>query len=351
MKRTSLAATIDVPSILVENWTLETPITEHYLCGANELDFNAIYRKINRLFTHPRCPHRSSEMVWPCRACESSYLEAYWSSAAQLIDYFADFLHADRPKTCGFYKDYQQTLHLMNAVMLGKTNSELSECLRGPIVHAPSGNVERLSGTYNTGPYISGLKPWQQFLCAGGPGVAALHHNQSPEPDHVQYIPMGAIAIIKRHTERARAFAVEMGADVEALEEFDRHSLRFPEQTLEVQEYRSITGSTVSYHLINGAPPIIRHPGYEDEALERKKLSLALIDDSAAILQGIEAYEPVSGEAWEDGEEEDDEDEDEDEEAFDMWLVRECGGAGEGHLKNDLTNGWGKLFHNWRFTK
>lgn len=48
---------IDIPVIRVEDWEEDPPIAEKYICGDNEIDCMAVYRRIKRLPHHPGRGH------------------------------------------------------------------------------------------------------------------------------------------------------------------------------------------------------------------------------------------------------------------------------------------------------
>lgn len=118
----------------------------------------------------------------------------------------------------------------MNRVILGRRSTTADD-----LIHHNGGLTKR--ATYFIGGYKAGLKPWQQFLLNGSPGF-------EPEPKDLVYpedvrkvgdrlverhVPMGALALVQRHTARARALAAEHAqtdeVDDEAnfMADFDNH--------------------------------------------------------------------------------------------------------------------------------
>jgi hypothetical protein len=312
------SSSFNTPTILVEDWTQQPPTTRLYVCKDNELDVQTVYTQIKSLLIHPPCFHRHSNDSWPCQPCEAAFLSTYWSGAAYLLDYFADFLAIDTglmgsiwfhlldiwqegatwlpcqaildssstspnsvqlyTKARWFLQEYKETLDLMNVAIFGTKRVDMP---KESIIHPPSGDQSTVAGEYNTGPYLSGLKPWQQFLYDGSPGVAA--HFPPPvdnEHDHdtdtlprangcTRHIPMAAISIIQKHTSRARRLAATLYPnDPDFLYKFDQNSLYFPSTPLtDVHTYTTLTGSTMTYHLTNGAPPISRYEGFGDPSM------------------------------------------------------------------------------------
>jgi hypothetical protein len=367
-----------IPVILVQDYTQQPTITTKYIHGPNDLDFQTIYTRIKSLLIYPFCPH---DTTWPCPPCSTSFLSIYWTSAAHLLDYLADFLRHDTTlmqsiwfhlldiwqesssffpydavlenedtspkgvqafsKARWFLSDYEATLALMNATMFGVRADAVP---RERIVHPPSGDLSCPVGEYNTGPYVSGLKPWEEWLCEGAPGVAAPSSSLVDDGRVVvRHVPMAAIAIIKTHTQRARRLAARLNPDTEFVNAFDQNSLCFPEKVdTQRHTYRSLTGRSVSYHLANGAPPIFRYQGYGDPSMLCSAQTFTLLDECVGVCKGVESYEPVSGEVRDNGENEDEECDDED--VFDMWVVHQSIEAEEGGERNNLAKGWEDMF-------
>ncbi|KAH7381685.1 hypothetical protein BKA66DRAFT_418796, partial [Pyrenochaeta sp. MPI-SDFR-AT-0127] len=392
-------AAMSVPVIHIEDWSITPIVTGRYVCRNTNINFHAVYVQIKSLLTHPKCVHgqlpSAIDESWPCSPCEQAFLERYWSSAAHLLDYFADFVATDTPlmrsiwfhlldvwqegatwlpyqemlDTCGsrhdarrecgraalFAESFKETLILFDTTILGVRHRATHS---DPIIHTPSGEASSPAGEYETGPWISGLKPWEQFLCEGSPGVVAASielPNMAPGDQHcerVRYIPMAAIGIVKKHTERARTLAVKMAdrdADtaVEVLDRFDQNALRFPAIS-DSHTYTSMTGQRVTYRLTNGAPPIVRYPGFGDPSMLLDKPSLTLLDECVAVCKGGEAYEPQSGQHGGGSDDDGEEADEEDEEAFDMWALCETEWSGEGGGRAMRTvEGWGEMFEYW----
>lgn len=386
----------NIPIILVHDHTQTPVITMLYVNGDNELNFESIYKSIKALLKHPACSHRPSEDHWPCPPCSDAFSITYWEGACRLLDYFADFVVYDntRMSSLWFYlldlwqeshlwfpcdavlanpstdsaniaasstarsfnSDYQATLELMDTIMLG---GEKKKVHRERLVHTPSGETSGPAGDYNTGPWTSGLKPWEQFLCGGSPGVAGFKQDEKKGP--VRYIPMAAIGIIKTHTVRARGLVALLNPDPEFLNSFDQNSLQFPRlEEVQAHTYRSLNGATTTYHLVNGAPPVVRQPGYSDPNQLSSNETFTLLDEFVGLCKGLKAYEPVSGHVQERGEEDDEvggnDDGDngvgssssniEDFEAFDMWVVSQGQNHGNGE-ENTLAEGWADMFADW----
>jgi hypothetical protein len=394
--------------ILVTDHTTSPPITMHYHLGDNTLSFEPIYKLTKSLLSHPPCSHSP---LWPCAPCSTAFLHPYWAAAAHLLDYFADFAAHDNALMSSlwfhlldiwqetssyfpcteilrthdvapasvqrftaarwFLQEYRGTMGLFDMLIHG-WGRERGERQAEQIVHVPSGDVCGLAGEYNTGPYVSGLRGWEQWLCAGGPGVAlpALsssigddgHGEESKKKEEeeegkegiTRHIPHAAVALIHTYTTRLRRLAAQVNPDPDFLNRFDQNCLDLPTapSSLQRHSYRSkITGRTVTYQLVNGTPPVIRYPGYGDPSMLCSRQDFTLLDECVAMCKGDEAYEPVSGEAKdeEEGEEDSDEEnegEDYNEEAFDVWTVRETKEEGDWEEKAVMEE-WGELFDNW----
>jgi hypothetical protein len=349
-----------IPTILISDHTVVPITTTHYICHSNELAFEPIYKRIKALLRHPLCSHRATPESWPCAPCESAFSQEYWSCAAYLLDYFADFLSLDTPlmqdawfhlldtwqETMSFFpcadvlaelsvspdavqaytkarwqsKNFKDTLDLMDTVIHGIRNKNVS---REPVIHTPSGGGTGVMGEYNTGPWISGLKPWQQFLCDGGPGVAEDEDEEDIENEEGKrtcYLPLPGINMIKTHTARARVYAALLTPDPDSMAAFDEKSLKFPKTVkTEAHEYQSsVDGASVAYRLTDGAPPIMRHRGYMDVVRRHPRPSLSMLDDFVATCRRLQPLHSVSGGAAQDDEEEE---EDGVMEPFDIWTV------------------------------
>jgi hypothetical protein len=340
-----------IPIILVHDHTQEPIITTHYVNGANELNFESIYKSIKSLLKHPACSHRQSENHWPCSACSKTFSTIFWECACRLLDYFADFLVHDNGNMASlwfylvdiwqethawfpcdavlsrgsvysgketallaarsFKSDFNATLKLVDAIIHGTKGVEVS---REKLIHTPSGDTTSPAGPYNTGPWISGLKPWEQFLRNQSPGVVGFSQDDS-NTDSVRHVPMAALGIVKTHTQRARRLAMLLNPDTEFLHAFDENSLVFL-QSVDAQShaYTSLDGVTTTYRLVNGAPPIERHVGYGDSNHLCSNQTFTILDEFLGQCRDVKAYESVSGDQGAD-------DGHEGVGAFDMWAV------------------------------
>ncbi|KAH7405804.1 hypothetical protein DE146DRAFT_744107 [Phaeosphaeria sp. MPI-PUGE-AT-0046c] len=355
------------PIILVTDLTQNPVITTNYHNGNNILDFQAIYKSIKSLKTHPPCSHSTTLEQWPCQPCSKTFLDKYWAGIASFLDYVADFHSHDSglmsslwfylfdiwqesrtwlpcetymsaaPSTPEiesvsaiarkFMSDYDAALDLVDTVLHRKDEKARP---REQVVHPPNGEKKWFGRRWNTGPFVSGLKPWEQFLSAGSPGVAGFAgleetlKGKGKEKGQVRYIPQAAIAIMQTHTQRARKMAAKLSeetGDTEFLARFDKHSLVFPTKTEQQHEYRSLHGLKTTYSLVNGAPPVERYRGYVDPDMACSKTNFTMLDECVALCRGARAYEPVSGNSGE-GEEEGDGNGD-GLEPFDMWIVHQ----------------------------
>lgn len=114
--------------------------------------------------------------------------------------------------------DYEQTLEVMNQVIMGST-WEISE----DVVHGNMGLTE--PATFLTGPWKNGIHPWEQYLMRDSPGfsvpkedrkypegIEAPKARQTKESESKtkiveRCVPSGALAIVQKHTDRARILA------------------------------------------------------------------------------------------------------------------------------------------------
>ncbi|KAE8824995.1 hypothetical protein PTNB73_07117 [Pyrenophora teres f. teres] len=269
------------------------------------------------------------------------------------------------------------------------------------VIYDPKGEAWCPAGDYETGPWVSGLKPWLQFLGIGGPGVAVStavrrnnHHNnnntvkaagdagpanedQDKEITLTRYIPQPAIAILKSHTKRTTTMASRLDARLPDRRlafqvGIEDNSLSFPEVWKEEQHtyVSQLTGCKTTYSLRNGVPPIVRHRGWGDVSMSVKKPDLVLLDECVALSRRVGVYEPV-GRAPENDDDDDDDDDDEEEDGdedgdedgeeesevedvFDMWTVvesivrAESGETGSrGGNESDQLLDLGPMFDHW----
>jgi hypothetical protein len=384
----------NIPIILVTDFTSSPLITTHYHLGTNVLDFQPIYTLTKSLLTHAPCPHSA---LWPCPSCTRTFLSKYWTVAAHLLDYFADFAHADSAlmlslwfhlldtwqETASYFpcaevlgtqdvapdavqrftaarwflEEVRGTMGLVDMLIYGWMGTDKQRMGRETeqVVHVPSGDVRSLAGEYNTGPYLSGLRTWNQWLATASPGVAldALHtphalraptdkENGIHEEGITRHVPQAGLALIRTHTIRARNIAARMNTDdKEYLLDLDANALSFPTKPSAAQQHTytsAITGRTVTYQLVNGAPPVVRYPGYGDPSMLCSRQDFGLLDECVGMCRGVEAYVPVSGEGGEDDSEE--EEGEYVEEAFDVWSVYET-------KEGKVGEGWREMFDTW----
>jgi hypothetical protein len=318
-----------------------------YICGNNDLNLETIYADIHSLLEHPgRARIDLASSVYKVVHCSDAFLDTFWSAAASLLDYFADFLATDttlmqsiwfhlldewqksspshlyrevvaKPSTSVFFdiitaqsflKDYDATISLFHKTIFTKTHARPNDSDES-IIYCPTGETHTPSSGYTTGPYLSGLKPWQQFLYAGSPGFSpslqASNGTSTIEPDSsttVRYIPQPAIALIEAHTRRAGNLAATVAAReeldaTEVLAAFQAHALAIPRTTEEVHSYPSLIrrGKTLSYQLESGAPPVKRYEGLGDPSMVVEEPDFVLLDEAVGVCKGRDAYEAVTG--------------------------------------------------------
>lgn len=417
----------EVPVICVEDWTVHPVVTRKYHNRDNTLDLDEVYDQIKRLATFEKCSHGlytpSQPEYWhdfPCAACEAAFTNLFWGVAAQLLDYFGDFYNTDTPlmnstwfamfdlwqttrdyisqvdemedaytpttepvswiagmdKSRNFGKQLAATVKLIFTTLYGpKSRSKTVESA----LHHPSGDLEGTMDLLNTGPFLSGMKPWQQFLFADSPGscftAPRLQGPDKPGFEHRRQIPMPLIAILENQTTALRVLADDVFVeDPETYEErmanFDaqvlplvrcrRHpvtgkltsiptkALAFPDLPgVQVYSYISLSGYRVTYHLNNASPPIWVPPGQGDQDLEEKNPSLSLLNEHVGACRGEEQYEHQALN-WEDengdtqlgGGEEDDA-------VFDAWTVYHAAQREDNWEDSRFAN-LEKMFDNWQ---
>ena len=359
-------------------------LTLRYVRGNNELDLKAIYTTVSSLHDHPgreRLDHRGTAV-----GCSDAFLNSFWSVAASLLDYFADFYDTDSAlmhsvwfhildewqracpapvpildtplyrslnPTAFYMEDYKATLSLIKRLMNSDFRS-VQKHPRGPVIHHPSGTVQGLGGAYETGPFISGLKPWQQFLYSGAPGfkpasteVTSADANEDPP---TRYIPQPGIALIQAHTARARRLFAKLedekenGDGIAALAAFEASTVSPPSALHQTLTRPSLTQAdkTLSYQLVQGAPPVKRHEGLTDPGFVVEKPDFVLLDEAVGLLKRREAYVPMTGPVAQEGV------------GFDVWAVKEKKGQGlrsgaVDERKRALAAAMENMFDDWEF--
>jgi hypothetical protein len=375
------------PIIRVDDGDSAAPLILHYTHGENHLDLRAIYADMQTLNTDHPGRARFDLDTHNVVPCSEEFLDMFWSIAASLLDYFADFYATDTAlmqsiwfhildqwqrisRLCIYHgdfdsrysrtvqmfeKDYNDTIDLIHRLVFSRSHAHPYQ--KTPpdhsqfIIHDPTGNAKGLAGRYETGPFISGLKPWQQFLYSGAPGFKPISLEgsdaqldsteaeaeavaEAEENTTTRYIPQPAIALIQAHTARARTrtaqVAEEEGWDLpETLSAFDAQSLAFPAGLNQIHTYPSLLrpGKSVSYQLVQGAPPVKRHEGLMDPSMMIDQPDLMLLDEAVGSCKGTEAYVPMTGPVGREGV------------GFDVWRVEEGVGGwvgGGNHSKGGV---------------
>lgn len=372
---------MELPIIrVVDSDATALPMTLQYVLGANELDMKVVYATITGLCDHQGRPQLVNQ-------APEVFLDSFWSAAAYLLDYFADFYttdttvmhsvwfhlldiwqtaspvyclddysyHLDTSQLLALEKDYTDTLDIIRRLTSPESCAQ-QERQGNSIIYNPSGVVGGLDDCYHTGPFISGLKPWQQFLYSGSPGFrpydagpAASSPPTSTDTTAftptTRYIPQPAIAIIQAHTARARALTAKLAAAhpetlAETLSAFDARALPIPSTTHRTFITPSLLhpGKTFSYQLAQGAPPVKRHEGLTDPSMMVEKPDFNLLDEAVGSCQGKEAYVPMTGPLEQDGV------------GFDVWAVVERREGGRGGERGGL-RGVGEMFDDWYFAE
>lgn len=393
---------MQVPTIRVEDFESRAPgLTLHYALGSNSIDTVAVAASIYSFSAHPGRARTFPDEpgIAEVIPCSETFLNSFWSAAASLLDYFADFYATDTPvmqsvwfhlldtwqtaspialykhdhdfwyshEAQTFKNNYEETLALFQRLVghpqgqkhwRGHTEDKHTEAL----IHAPGGHVEARAGAYETGPFVSGLKPWQQFLLAGAPGFSPLSAAATiggdndvgadaattPRDPTTRYIPQSAIALIQTHTSRARTLSARLAtkqnpANLPAITAaFDATALAFPSLTnREYTTESSLAQGTVhTYSLLQGAPPATRHEGLMDPSMLVEIPDLMLLDEAVGNCKGSEAYVPMTGPRGVEGV------------GFDVWAVvlgrsGVTGGGEQGESAGE--RGWGEVFDEWEF--
>jgi hypothetical protein len=396
---------MEILAIRIEDTDSTAPaLTLHYTLGPNSLDTAAVAASIYNLSTHPGRARTIPDEPGTVEVvpCSETFLTTFWSAAASLLDYFADFHTTDTPvmqsvwyhlldtwqacaahtlalykQDCDFWtfeardftKDYEETLELF-ARLVGQPQEaprnwggHAEEKHAEALIHAPDGRVEARAGLYETGPWVSGLKPWQQFLLAGAPGFALTSSDEGGEEEqggggvardaHTRFVPQPAIALMQAHTTRARALLTEYHTKHdpsnlnERLAAFDSTALAFPsithrEYTAQscVSHSTTVPNTTYTYSLHQAAPPVRRHEGFSDPSMMIEPPTLLRLDEAVGNCKGSEAYVPMTGPRGEDGV------------GFDVWAVQESQfWPGENGLDRDgeVLNSCSEVFDEWEF--
>ena len=381
-------------------------LTLRYIRGNNELDLKAVYTTVSSLHDHPgreRLDHRGMAV-----GCSDAFLNSFWSVAASLLDYFADFYGTDtalmhsvwfhildewqracpapvpvldnpyyrmRNPAAFYMEDYKATLVLIKRLIKSQFGREQNNP-RGPVIHDPSGTVQGLGGAYKTGPFISGLKPWQQFLYSGAPGFKPASTEITPaaasegSPTNLaaanedtptnlaaankdpptRYIPQSGIALIQTHTARACKLLDKLEEkknreSATALAAFDALAVPPPSALHHTLTRPSLTQAdkTLWYQLVQGAPPVKRHEGLTDPGMLMDKPDFMLLDEAVGLFKGREAYVPMTGPVAQEGV------------GFDVWAVEEKNneqGLRSGAVderKRALAAAMEDMFDDWEF--
>ncbi|USP82540.1 hypothetical protein yc1106_09814 [Curvularia clavata] len=398
------------PEISVSYQSFGNPRWQH----ENIIHLSTTYKHIKSLLTYPRCTHPSFKhsllVAWPCESCVSTFAPKFWDAAKLFLDYFADFFAKDTEamhavwfhmvdlwqesahwygyreldkileeggnqknhwmhdvrhifkhasdKMDAFLSTFKDILELIQQVTWGLRGTVGSHDTQDVELYDPMGEqLSPLQIVYQMGPWISGVKPWAQFLFNGGPGVippeprppletgkAKLAEGEEIISKH--YLPLGAIGVLFVHTQRDRELydAHYRSIDEENIVEhhhiFDRYSAVFPRPNAPTHSFMSPVLESkdepsprrITYTLGNGTPPIVRHPTdrYADEEMQAIHPDMNLVDEAVAMCLAIDSYEPHG--VVNEGPEEDLDDNDTSR-VFDMWTVIETRGGEESQEK------------------
>lgn len=387
---------MNMPPTRVENCDHAIPdLKLRYTCGENDLDLKTIYTEIHSLLEHPgQASLFGSFGRGKITPCSDAFLNTLWSTAASLLDYFADFYATDTAlmqsiwfhlldiwqtasplrlyrdvvahahstgsssviTAQSFLRDYKDMIELIHRLIFSKARAQPDNHGES-IIHCLTGEVEGAMGKYTTGPYISGLKPWQQFLYDGSPGFKLAtegndaHAAGVDKGSTVRYVPQPIIGLIQAHTMRARNLTAKFAASsegvdaAELLAKFDATALALPKQEHETYTYPSLLhqGKSISYQLKRGAPPVKRYEGLGDPSMMDERPDFVLLDEAVGMCKGREAYIPMTEPVGQDGA------------GFDVWVVTENGTTpgwqheGEGNDRGAFADGLNDMFDNWHY--
>ncbi|KAF2796076.1 hypothetical protein K505DRAFT_373466 [Melanomma pulvis-pyrius CBS 109.77] len=334
---------MEPPVILIADWSEVPPITLIYIKGKHELHLESLYTAIKSLSTHPGRGFSSicgtpTQPDRPGHACSGVFLNHFWNLFACIIDYVADFAIHDNAVTQSVWFHLVDVLQVeasklphefwtpglricthARVFMLEFEQSLQLFCHMVTGIKVPSPSMDKLiRPTFPMGDNLvfcgsgwkTGLKPWQQFLYNESPGFDV------PEADRVlveddgfsrylegkeivkrQHVPLGALAIVHKHTERSRNIAKRLALDrgeerdeETILEEFDQHALKISGSF----SYPSLHGRTAYVQhmypgpLHNGTP--IRYSGYADPSNIDEHPDLYLLDECVGDHKGHDAF-------------------------------------------------------------
>ncbi|PVI06552.1 hypothetical protein DM02DRAFT_425776 [Periconia macrospinosa] len=342
-----------VPIIRVEDWCElpETPLVTLYVCGDNELVLDDIFLKIKNLsdnldrghYTVVKHQSTGEPDEFSMTECKPDFLKILWECFAHIVDYFADFAVFDKPDMltiwfdlvdelqqvvrrlphqhwveglpcCGHAEDftyeYEGVIKLLNNLITPVCPED-----QNPLVRANK-DITGPSKVDLRG-FKAGLKPWEQYLSHGGPGFDVPYDKQIFDKDArmgiavgeelpEQYIPMGGLAIIARHTKRLRRLAIKIHEQIpdgqktrteeKMLEEFDSHAV---DLTQPFSTYTSLDGRHKSAEKTQPAPdaPSIprKYQGLGDPAFIVEHPDLNLIDEAVGCQRGLEEFAHPDG--------------------------------------------------------
>ncbi|KAH6620136.1 hypothetical protein C7974DRAFT_458088 [Boeremia exigua] len=368
-----------------EHGTSAPVLTLRYICRENELDIKTVFAHFYNMIEHPGRAHFDQRLNGNQRhdviPCSEVFLELFWQAAAYLLDYFADFYATDNAlmqsiwfrlldvwqvsnpapyyRADGsahlataaeeFEKECKDTMDLIHRLMAPKSATQEHHPV-APIIHDPHRRVKGLGGWYETGPFISGLKPWQQFLYSGAPGftpaappLPANTNAPRPRTCATRYLPQPAIALILSYTARARTLTRALAQKhppsvASSLAAFDAHALALPAAPGREYTLPSVRpGRVLAYQLVQGAPPVKRYEGLTDPSMLVEEPDLVLLDEAVGICKGREAYVPMTGPVGVAGV------------GFDVWAVSEREDAQGGMQRGVERVLLGEMFDEWDF--
>ncbi|KAF2279547.1 uncharacterized protein EI97DRAFT_179248 [Westerdykella ornata] len=331
------------PVIIVWEWDWDDgPLATHYLCGDNEIDFGAVWKQIKTLKNHagrgklhfifnPLSRRTTPALI----ECTPSFIQTFFSAAAKLLDYFADFfLHdsesmrrmwwnlvkhlqkaavlphhfwRDDVLCCKHSEDFTDTyeaiLVLLNRVILARDPAAKLDLIAHRDLFSPR-------PSYKVGKFKPGLTHWQQFFLKDSPGfkVAVGERKYVGEPLRIEdkmcerHVPMGALAVVDKHVKRAREIAeeyVQSDPDIQAeefLQDFDSKSINLHSTT----RYISLSGHPTTLQpmhpsRLSQSAPRSYFDGLLDEDLTVARPNLALLDDATGIYMPTSEYEHPQG--------------------------------------------------------
>ncbi|KAF2653967.1 hypothetical protein K491DRAFT_717603 [Lophiostoma macrostomum CBS 122681] len=277
------------------------------------------------------------------------------AAATQLPHAYWDTAQPSCPHARFFTEQYEASMSFINFLL-----SRRRERLTDNLVHYTRPMID--GEHFRFGEYVNGFKPWEQWVLGGSPGFGGaevdgdgekemeweLEHEtelyqygvREGQVSTTRYVPMGALGIVQRHSERMRKVAErvadqehpgEAGAveRVAFLREFDDHALSLTHGN----EYTSLTGHKtiarpMTFTTSNPASAPHRVTGFMDPSALMTEPGLWKLDEATGQARGLEPVEHPAGA-----------------DKFQMMTVSTVGRREEGEAR------FGEMFEAWKIGK